>query len=82
MSLFSIVLSIQLGWIFQSVLFIPWFSVSLDAKRLCLYLLLDIRYLDVLGRHNYATPTSYLELISSFKTLLGKKQDEVLAMLL
>lgn len=35
------------------------------------------RYLDKLGRHNYVTPTSYLELISSLKTLLGKKQDEV-----
>lgn len=36
-----------------------------------------VRYLDKLGRHNYVTPTSYLELISSLKTLLGKKQDEV-----
>ena len=34
-------------------------------------------YLDELGRHNYVTPTSYLELISSFKGLLNKKQDEV-----
>ncbi|RMX38335.1 hypothetical protein pdam_00005508 [Pocillopora damicornis] len=38
---------------------------------------LSERYLDKLGRHNYVTPTSYLELISSLKTLLGKKQDEV-----
>ena len=30
------------------------------------------------GRHNYVTPTSYLELISSFKTLLGSKRGEVL----
>lgn len=35
------------------------------------------RYLDKLGRHNYVTPTSYLELISSLKALLGKKQEEV-----
>jgi dynein heavy chain len=34
-------------------------------------------YLEELGRHNYVTPTSYLELISSFKGLLNKKQDEV-----
>lgn len=27
-----------------------------------------------LGRYNYVTPTSYLELISTFKTLLGKKR--------
>ena len=30
------------------------------------------------GRHNYVTPTSYLELISSFKSLLGNKRGEVL----
>jgi len=30
-----------------------------------------------LQRHNYVTPTSYLELISTFKTLLGKKRSEV-----
>ena len=29
------------------------------------------------NRHNYVTPTSYLELISSFKTLLGKKRGEI-----
>ena len=31
-------------------------------------------FLAVLQRHNYVTPTSYLELISTFKTLLGKKR--------
>ncbi|XP_044001131.1 dynein axonemal heavy chain 7-like isoform X2 [Aphidius gifuensis] len=29
-------------------------------------------------RHNYVTPTSYLELISTFKDLLSKKRSEVL----
>lgn len=29
-----------------------------------------------MGRYNYVTPTSYLELIGSFKNLLGSKQDE------
>jgi len=29
------------------------------------------------GRHNYVTPTSYLELITSFKTLLNAKRTEV-----
>ena len=43
----------------------------------CLCIFFSVRYLDKLGRHNYVTPTSYLELISSLKTLLGKKQDEV-----
>ena len=37
---------------------------------------LYIRFFTDLGRHNYVTPTSYLELISAFKTLLGKKRDE------
>jgi len=32
------------------------------------------RFLFVLGRHTYITPTSYLELISSFKTLITQKQ--------
>ena len=35
-------------------------------------------FLEELGRHNYVTPTSYLELISAFKTLLGKKRDETM----
>lgn len=38
---------------------------------------LSIRFLDVLQRHNYVTPTSYLELISTYKTLLFKKRSEV-----
>jgi len=36
------------------------------------------RFLEQFGRHNYVTPTSYLELISSFKTLLTNKRDEVI----
>ena len=35
---------------------------------------LSEKYLDVLQRHNYVTPTSYLELISTYKTLLAKKR--------
>nr|XP_058956956.1 dynein axonemal heavy chain 7-like [Pocillopora verrucosa] len=35
-------------------------------------------FLDELKRHNYVTPTSYLELISTFKTLLNMKQVEVM----
>ncbi|XP_053328214.1 dynein axonemal heavy chain 7 [Spea bombifrons] len=33
-----------------------------------------------LQRYNYVTPTSYLELISTFKTLLEKKRSEVMSM--
>lgn len=35
---------------------------------------LSARFLNELKRHNYVTPTSYLELINTFKVLLLKKQ--------
>ena len=35
------------------------------------------KFLQHLGRHNYITPTSYLELISSFKSVLSRKRGEV-----
>jgi len=35
---------------------------------------LSERYHSELERHNYVTPTSYLELISTFKMLLDKKR--------
>lgn len=34
-------------------------------------------YLSQLRRHNYVTPTSYLELILTFKNLLTVKRNEV-----
>ncbi|KAI0217392.1 Dynein heavy chain 7, axonemal [Lamellibrachia satsuma] len=39
---------------------------------------LSHRFFTELARHNYVTPTSYLELINTFKTLLGKKRTEVM----
>lgn len=41
---------------------------------------LSEEYLAILRRHNYVTPTSYLELISTFKVLLEKKRNEVMKM--
>lgn len=38
---------------------------------------LSTKYFDLLRRTNYVTPTSYLELIQTFKSLLGKKRTEV-----
>lgn len=38
---------------------------------------LSERYLQELDRHNYVTPTSYLELIMTFKTLLQQKRNEI-----
>lgn len=39
---------------------------------------LSEKYLAILQRHNYVTPTSYLELISTYKTLLDRKRNEVM----
>ena len=36
------------------------------------------RFRRELGRHNYVTPTSYLALIWTFKSLLTGKRDEIL----
>ncbi|MBN3303948.1 DYH3 protein, partial [Amia calva] len=38
---------------------------------------LSEKYFSALRRHNYVTPTSYLELILTFKTLLNSKRQEV-----
>lgn len=35
-------------------------------------------FLQELSRHNYVTPTSYLELLSSYAELLNKKKGELL----
>lgn len=37
------------------------------------------RFLSELGRHNYVTPTSYLELIAAFRILLTQKRDTVMS---
>ncbi|KAI8893820.1 dynein heavy chain and region D6 of dynein motor-domain-containing protein [Globomyces pollinis-pini] len=38
---------------------------------------LSLKYFEQLRRHNYVTPTSYLELIQTYKQLLSKKRKEV-----
>ncbi|KAJ3342024.1 Dynein heavy chain 7, axonemal [Gonapodya sp. JEL0774] len=38
---------------------------------------LSQKFLEQMRRHNYVTPTSYLELINTYKTLLAKKRSEV-----
>ena len=40
--------------------------------------LLSAKFLENLGRHTYITPTSYLELIGSFKNLISAKQDSTM----
>ena len=41
---------------------------------------LSEKYFSILRRHNYVTPTSYLELILTFKKLLGTKRNEILTL--
>lgn len=36
------------------------------------------RFLQQLNRHNYVTPTSYLELLSSYTELVDKKKNELI----
>ena len=38
---------------------------------------LSARFLAEQKRHYYVTPTSYLELLGSYRKLLAKRQDEV-----
>lgn len=38
---------------------------------------LSVSYYSILRRHNYVTPTSYLELILTFKALLNSKRLEI-----
>ncbi|XP_065826535.1 dynein axonemal heavy chain 3-like isoform X2 [Oscarella lobularis] len=42
--------------------------------------LLSEKFFETLRRHNYVTPTSYLELILTFKTLLGRKRNEIMTL--
>ncbi|XP_029912440.1 dynein heavy chain 12, axonemal [Myripristis murdjan] len=39
---------------------------------------LSHKFLSELGRHNYVTPTSYLELIAAFRLLLSQNRDTVM----
>ncbi|KAI3380917.1 hypothetical protein SNEBB_002522 [Seison nebaliae] len=58
-------------------------SVKESIVTMCQHFHIDVRqksdeFLLILRRHNYVTPTSYLELIQTFKKLLGVKRKEVL----
>eukprot|EP00795_Rhopilema_esculentum_P009610 gene9610-17369_t len=58
-------------------------SVRKSAVRMCKSFHETVRkqserYFEILRRHNYVTPTSYLELIQTYKVLLRNKQSEVM----
>ncbi|KAK0140700.1 Dynein heavy chain 3, axonemal [Merluccius polli] len=57
-------------------------DVRLEVVEMCKTFQTSVRemsemYFSRLRRHNYVTPTSYLELIQTFKALLNAKRDEV-----
>lgn len=43
-------------------------------------MMLLLRYYETMRRRNYVTPTSYLELIKTFKSLLDHKRMEILTL--
>ncbi|KAK0049220.1 dynein heavy chain 3 axonemal-like isoform X1 [Biomphalaria pfeifferi] len=60
-------------------------TMKLETVNMCKHFHESVRiasekYYDVLRRHNYVTPTSYLELILTFKSLLSVKRDELMMM--
>ncbi|XP_027467991.1 dynein heavy chain 3, axonemal [Zalophus californianus] len=57
-------------------------NIRIEVISMCNYFqesvkTLSLDYYNTLRRHNYVTPTSYLELILTFKTLLNTKRHEV-----
>ncbi|XP_008290011.1 dynein heavy chain 3, axonemal [Stegastes partitus] len=57
-------------------------DIKLEVVEMCKNFQTNVRemsqrYFSILRRHNYVTPTSYLELILTFKTLLQVKRNEV-----
>uniref|UniRef100_A0A7N5K2X3 Dynein axonemal heavy chain 3 n=1 Tax=Ailuropoda melanoleuca TaxID=9646 RepID=A0A7N5K2X3_AILME len=57
-------------------------NIRIEVISMCKYFQesvknLSLDYYSTLRRHNYVTPTSYLELILTFKTLLNTKRQEV-----
>ena len=66
--------------------FLEEMDLDTDVHKSCVFLCqyfhqsarkLSEKYLSELNRHNYVTPTSYLELILTFKKLLKEKQNEI-----
>lgn len=51
--------------------------MKIKIKRLKVFFSCN-RFFQSLKRHNYVTPTSYLELIAAFRKLLTQKQDSVM----
>ena len=60
-------------------LFLFLCAMFINQKTNCHWInYVGFRFYNTLGRKTYVTPTSYLELITAFKTLINKKQDETM----
>uniref|UniRef100_A0A8C3QD06 Dynein axonemal heavy chain 12 n=1 Tax=Geospiza parvula TaxID=87175 RepID=A0A8C3QD06_GEOPR len=57
-----------------------WENIYIISSKICFssLTLYISKFLQSLGRHNYVTPTSYLELIAAFQRLLTEKRDSVM----
>lgn len=56
-------------------------TTSSKCEQISTDILLSLnRFFDTLRRHNYVTPTSYLELILTFKNLLNVKRNDIMMM--
>ncbi|XP_012937339.1 dynein heavy chain 3, axonemal [Aplysia californica] len=60
-------------------------AMKLETVSMCKHFhesvrLTSERYFEILRRKNYVTPTSYLELILTFKSLLSVKRDELMTL--
>ncbi|CAD5122382.1 DgyrCDS10813 [Dimorphilus gyrociliatus] len=60
-------------------------NIRTESVSMCKYFhesvrQLSLKYYDTLRRMNYVTPTSYLELILTFKKLLGQKRNEIMTL--
>ena len=61
-------------------------DIRASTLDMCMQFQVDVRnlaakFLAELGRYNYVTPTSYLELIGTYRRLLNEKRDEVQTMI-
>ena len=76
LSLFSLSFSFILSKLPNMLLLLVWYNHNLLWKNI----ISRCRYFEALNRKNYVTPTSFLELIRTFKSLLNKKRMEILTL--
>ena len=56
----------------------PWYMHDLTNYLFRRVIECSDKFFSILSRHNYVTPTSYLELILTFKKLLHKQREDIM----